>query len=252
MAVDYERIRRLIEEEIRRQLRKEGATSPKVLFLVCAGRGEVEAIYDQIGEVARKAEGVAVLLSHSAEEVFNLRGLTARAGEVPVLRASEVGRPEALLEEAKVVCLAVPSLNTVAKVATGIEDSVPSAILGLAIGRGVPVVVCQEGALSEREMRSPRAMLFRRHLSALSMQGARVVPASQLARAVLGVLAVSGSNPGPLSPWAGRGRPVVTEAMVLEAIGRGEKVLRVPGSAIVTPLAEETAKLRGLKIERAD
>lgn len=256
MAVDYERIRRLIEEEIRSQLRKgREVGSPKVIFLLCAGRGEVEEVYSQIGEVWRKAEGVVALISHSAEGSFDPVRFRARAGDVPLLYAKAVERPEALLEEAKVVCLAVPSLNTVAKVAMGVEDSVPSMLLGLAIGKGILVVVCQEGALSERELRSPRAILLRRHLSSLSMQGARVVPPPQIASTVLGLLAARGSNPGMSSLWAGtgvgRGRPIVTEATVVEALERGKKVLTVPKGAIVTPLASETAKLKGLKIQKA-
>ncbi len=246
MAIDYERLRRLIEEEIRRQVRQEAQVkSPTVLFLICAGRGEADRILEQIGEVARKAKGVAVLLSESASEVFDLSRLRARAGDVPVIRATEVRRPEELLAQAKVVCVAVPSLNTLSKIALGIEDSVPTRIVGEALSRGITVLLCPDAILSGEERRTGRGGLVNRHLPSLAMQGIRTVSGAQIASTVLRL--VSGANPSPRG-----GRPIVTEADILEALSRGQKVITVPSNAIVTPLAEETAKLKGVRIERGE
>lgn len=55
-----------------------------------------------------------------------------------------------------------------------------------------------------------------------------------------------------LHPYASlKGRPFISEADVRDAIRKGEKVLRVPRGAILSPVVKELVQSRGITVEEA-
>jgi hypothetical protein len=57
--------------------------------------------------------------------------------------------------------------------------------------------------------------------------------------------------PATIGPMAGEAREVVTEADVLDAVRAGRTELSVGNGALVTPLARDTAKDRGVRLVEA-
>lgn len=140
------------------------------------------------------------------------------------------------------------SPNTLNKTAMGIEDSLPSAAIGMALRWGKPCVLL-ECASVPTTVALERLELIRR----LERRGARRASPDSVLRILHETLnppAAQEFAPPPVKPIPKRA--IITGEDVYEAARRGQKELLVPADAIVTSQAHEDAARRGLTIRRED
>lgn len=141
------------------------------------------------------------------------------------------------------------SSNTLNKTALGIEDSIPSRAIGLAVRSGKPCVFVECLPSPPPTVELSRLELIRK----LERRGARLACPDSLLRVLHEATRPPEEKffrPPPVRPSPRR--LVITGDDVYEAAKRGQKELRVPADAIVTSLAYEDAVRRGLTIRREE
>jgi hypothetical protein len=159
----------------------------------------------------------------------------------PAAKAVTVGEPY------RAVVVAALSRAEAAKVALVQTDTLFSSLVCQALWEGRPVVVARDGTLEWAHGRMGGAALeatVEAHLQRLATYGARVVPASELAKAVQSAVANEPTSQRANEPTSRR--PVITAQEVEEAV----EYLVVRPDAIITPLAWDVARKRGVQIRR--
>lgn len=221
-------------------------------------------------------DALAALVGSGAE-LLGLPSLTFRLtrlyGSADPLRGLPLfGAPddeaalERTLERARFVLAPNPSANTLAKLAAGIEDSVPTRALAGALRLGKPLIIVEEppsraglaadngAAPSAAKSAAPVAANPRAdRIRALASRGAFVTEPGRLPQDVFEALWPTRERPyEPPAPKPVPMRPIVTKEDVYEVFRMGAPELVVPADAIVTGEALEDAARRALIIRRLD
>lgn len=217
------------------------------------GLDEAFAQVERLGRAGAQLRSVCspaarmVLGSSGLERLDRLAKLEEPAGEAEVY---------GLVGWAEIVAVPVLTQNAAAKVALGIRDSLVTNLLAGAIIMGRKLVACSESTMPWSGPPAYRRTIAD-YLERLRSYGIQLVPTPSLAAACLGQPAMPGpaaagstlsSARAPVSgPNQGR-RPVVTAAQVEAAFRCGQRSLRLPARAIVTPLARDEARERGVEL----
>jgi hypothetical protein len=138
------------------------------------------------------------------------------------------------------------SLNTLAKFALGIRDSFPTRILGIAADKGIPILLDSSAVPPGDSIMNPHlAKVYRRHWENIRGGTVSEFKADTFAETVNAIRRSRGALDHEL--FSSR-RPVVTRDDVILA-AQAMKPISVPRGAIVTALAEEEARSRGIPIQ---
>ena len=183
---------------------------------------------------------------------------------------------DALLDGCSVLLVPALSINSAAKVATGVRDSVPSRLMARALERGMAVVAASDGCCPDNPQRIDQGFhvadaykeRMRANLDALQRYGVRLERAEKLAHAVR-KLDMAGAAPvyGPASKQlqhvvspvlpavpaadmeagATAGKRVFSRS---DAVQCRESVLRLGRNVLVTSLAADELRVRSIQLIR--
>lgn len=260
--MDLETLIEVVVEEVRRVL----AARSQRLLVVMTGTPCCETLIK--AELARLRDSgrfqPTLLFSRTAASHWDRSGLEQALGCAASLdEESHISVPE-LVWQTDLVLVPWLSLNTASKLAVGLADSKVTAVLLMALLKGLPVVACaDEGDPDGETLKSwarpapALAAMLRDRLTALRSYGMTLVRQGQLAATLLAPLrpadaAVQAAqapavpvstdpSPAPARP----GKRVVTEADVRAALEAGD-LTQLPADAIWTPLARDLVR-RGLR-----
>ena len=262
--MDLEALVTLIVEEVRRALARQ-TVPPKRLLVVLTGApadpGRIATALSSLGASGRFA--ATLLLSRTAAQRVDRRSLEKALGAGDILSEGDSPPPPTLAFGADLVLVPWLSLNSAAKLATGVCDTVATSVLMLALLRGIPVLACAEELDPDgpclgtwARPAPPLAALLRSHLATLRQFGVELIGSHELASAVLAAanrdrqepLTRAAAAPPAAIPGgqAGRGpgRPVITRADVEAALAAGNLGL-LPPDGVWTPLARDAARAAG-------
>jgi len=285
---DIQRIVARVVEEVRRRLAaggaSEGATgreathsadlpgansqqaSRTLVVLFTGGHVGLDDGIAQALALAKAGWRLDVVLSPRAEALFGRQRFAALGGTGRILGSDDVKSTLTLLEGAEAVVVPVLTRNTATKAALLIADSLATNLLLQAVAMGKPVLAARDAADPSAALcacvgtaAAPVAIsrMMEAYFRTLGELGLEMVPVSELARTVTNRL---GGN----LPSAGRGRPaalnrrqegakrqrrtIVTADDV--AAADPSQPLILPEDAIVTDVARETARRRGIEIRK--
>jgi len=263
--MDLETLIEVVVEEVRRVL----AARSQRLLVVMTGTPCCEVLIK--AELARLRDSgrfqPTLLFSRTAASHWDRSGLEQALGCTSSLdENSRILVPE-LVWQTDVVLVPWLSLNTASRLALGLADSKVTAVLMMALLKGLPVVACaDEGDPDGDTLKSwarpapALAAMLRDRLAALRSYGMRLVRQGQLAETLLAPprrahaaanAAPAAAAPTPAGPGRGGqepvpsrsgGKRVVTEADVRAALEAGD-LSQLPADAIWTPLARDLARL---------
>ena len=168
---------------------------------------------------------------------------------------------DALLDRCGVLLVPTLSINSAAKIATGVRDSIPSRLVARALERGITVVAASDGCCPDNPQRIASGFhvaeaykeQLRANLEALQRYGIRLARAEKLAHAVRkmnvaavpAVPAVSTIDAG--GPLVAAGKRVFSRS---DAVQCRARVLRLGRNVLVTSLAADELRVRNIQLIR--
>jgi hypothetical protein len=151
------------------------------------------------------------------------------------------GEPDALVRQVQAVVIPSLTLELLPRLAILLGDLPPVQMAIAALVQGVPVLAAAEEAdrFRRHAARLPAGLtaVVQQHVRTVEGFGLKILPAQALLEEL---------SQKPHSPQ--RGRDVITQEDLLNAVKAGQKVFEVAPGAIVTPLALETARLQGIEV----
>jgi hypothetical protein len=256
-ASELERLTQLITAQVLRQLQGSSAAEPAaagfgktVLAVFTGGYQKFDEALEQVAGLSRAGHSVVVLLSRNAGRQAGRERVLTATGASQVITSDDEMDPVALLEKVDAVAAPVLSRVSANKIAIGVADTLPTAVILEALLAGLPVVLatnaCQpKSRLSSSTVRPAAPALIRtlqERLTALQSFGAELVDVGEIGAAINRRLVPPTATP-QVAPLVKR---VITNADVL-AVGKGNE-LRVARGSVITPLARETAKSAGISV----
>lgn len=265
-------LRELVREVVMRVLSEKSADTasspPQSLASRVSGRGALflftgraspsQTFFSEAAAIAGGGFAAEALFSFSFKRFFGPETILARmpTGCVHVDTSCEM-RLTAHVEKASVVVAPELSVNTMAKLAAGIDDSIPLFALSAALRRGTPVFVGSDTQTVEAGFgglfsnAAPAALrLAVDNLHRVRGLGVRFVPEERLAAEVAAAFrVVPNETPERLArvrqPLT---REFITAEDVWKARAAGLKQLRLPPLAVVTDEAREKAAREGIEL----
>lgn len=219
---------------------------PRILMLFTGGDRVLSQVMDQVMDLSRAKADLRIVCTESARSILGQARLEALAAAGELLTNPTPDEIYAAVYWAEAVAVPVLTQNTLAKAALGIRDSLATNLLAGAILMERRLMVCTESAVPEQAPAPYRAML-QEYVNRLRLFGIQTVPVGSLASACL-----SPSAPQPVAapvaqPGNSPGR-LITAAAVEAAAQTAQKELVVSRGAIVTPLARDLCRERGISL----
>ena len=266
-------IQKIVEEVIRRLQNK-----PKVA-LVCFAGGAIGYTESVESLKKLKADGwqLKVFLSDAALSVFG-EDIIKEALGIDTIHSAATKTPQReLYEEVDSVIIATSTINTVAKLANGITDNEMLTLINHGIMAGKPVICSVDGACPDNKTRAALGMghtpkgykkMLRNNILTLMGFGFNIVASEDLYDACVGTPAakeieieekscpVSEAKPkkvavlseDPFEDDELANKKIISRVDILKK--RGQKLVKVSESAIVTQYAIDAAKELNIIIER--
>ena len=236
------------------------ARQKTALVLLMATDLGLEQLPNCLGVLRHEGWILRSVLSAQARKTFSAAQLNA-AGVDPV--ADDDADVDALLDGCGSVLVPALSINSAAKVACGIRDSLASALLARALERGMTVIAATDGCCPDNPERLAQGFLvsdaykvrLRANLQALRDFGVRLVPACELASAAQ-------QAGGPAAEIRVRAAEAVTMPSASFAASAGDRrifsrsdavqcqpgELRLGRDVLVTPLAVDELRIRNVRL----
>ena len=255
--MDIDRLTQIIEAEVRKALSElEQPSNPpqqverkKVLAVFTSGCACQNAAITQIEQLIAADYDVTIIPSPiavelMAEQVEKIKGISA------VLTEGFAADISNMVEAAEVIVVPLLSRTAAAKLALGIADELALMVVmqGLIIGK--PVIAAKDAAdpqgvncpfLATEKTPPTLIQLAKNYLKTLKSFGMKLVDVAQLADVVI-------NKPQTYSQISNKnGKPLITQS-VIAGLAEDVKTLTIPNPAIVTPLAYDLAKERGIEI----
>lgn len=241
----------LVERIVAEVLRRLGGRGKRALALFCGGTIGAPEGRAEVKKLLAAGYTVRAVLTPSAERVLGEQWLRSELGDIEVITEASGQAPGAILKETDLTLVPVLTLNSAAKVAHGIADTLVTTLIMDSLLTGRPVFVARDACDPTHPVRAKLGMnrassayqaLLAGNLARLTEFGVRLVAASELAAAV------QGETPAvPTAPAAG---PVFSGRVLSrsDVAGWEGKVLKVSAGTLVTPLARDLARDRGIEL----
>lgn len=260
---------RLITAEVIAQLKDERLTEndthsgEEVLVLMTGGHSIWPKVSYKLREMRNRGLHLNPVLSEAAKNMFDpqeLRSVFGGRSASPldeVNNVSERPNPLEMIKRSAAIILPTLTMNTAAKLALGIQDTLITQLAAWALLQNKPVVAVSNAANPNSAELSKLGFAFRSksqsevymsHLEQLSSYGIHLVEADYLLPAVLQAV-----GRDPINPALVR---APMKSLTIEGVLTREKVLRavaldcdeVVAKGVVTPLAKETASEHNVRI----
>jgi hypothetical protein len=261
-----EQLRTLVRETVVRVLSEfeNGTQAPlrvatrKHLALLFSGAREPDdAVFDHCAALAARGHTLSVVASQSYAVLVGLERarIRLRGAQEFIENAGEAAL-HTLSNQCDALIIASLSLNSAAKIAVGIADSIPTRLVSYFVEQGKPVIVALDLA-TVRQFCFGQAVVPPRlvraaedHFHALEQLGLRFVPPSELEAAVDEAFHVPvNETPQRLARVRPqKRRQFITAEDVWRAASRGAKELVHEPDAIITDEARDSAQRYGIHL----
>ena len=238
-----DQIKRIVE----RVLQEQAPTSTQIphekrlLAIFGATQLELDEPIQQLHTCRQNGWKITIILSDLATKVINLEPIHAAFGEENVSQENALSNIATFLETYQQIVLPVFSYPMVAKLALRLVDTPCTYLVFEALSKGKKVIAASD-ALNQDEVSVKTGTIFSKleddYVNALSELGVQLVPMTQIAESV--IESVSGS------------RAIVEKTLIsattISNLDADVRELVYASPAIITPLAREHAKKRGIEL----
>jgi len=121
-----------------------GPDGKKALVILTGGSSSLDEVYAQIGRISEQGSSTTIFLSPSAERILGVPSVRRAAPEARIVRDGELWD---LLEGVEVIYLPNLTLNTAAKIAHMMADSMANTLAVFGLMKGIPVVAARDSII---------------------------------------------------------------------------------------------------------
>lgn len=250
----------LIEQIVAEVLKRLKQRQKKALVLFSGGTMGAQAGLEALYQLQEQGWSLQVVLTPAAERALSVRAITDRLPGVSILTEENGWPPGPLLKEHHLILVPVLTINTAAKIAVGMADNLVTTLIleGLLMGKAVLAAqdACQldnpaRGKLGMNQGTEALRERLANNLKLLDAYGIQLVPANQLAAAATRLVE---SFPGEIKAAVAKEQlppPAIFKGRVLsrsDIASWGQQQINVSPGTVITPLAWDLARERGLQI----
>lgn len=238
-----DQIKRIVERVLQEQtsVSAQITDEKRLLAIFGATQLELDEPLQQLHTCRQNGWKITIILSDLATKVTNLEPIHAAFGEENVLQENALSDITAFVENYQQIVLPVFSYPMAAKLALRLVDTPCTYLVFEALSKGKKVIAASD-ALNQNEVSVKTDPIFstleNNYVNALSELGVQLVPMTQIAESV--IERVSGS------------RAVVEKTLIsattISNLDADVRKLVYVNPAIITPLAREHAKKRGIEL----
>jgi len=238
-----DQIKRIVERVLQEQtpISTQLTHEKRLLAIFGATQLELDEPIQQLHTCRQNGWKITIILSDLATKVTNLESIHAAFGEENVLRENALSNIANFLETYQQIVLPVFSYPMVAKLALRLVDTPCTYLVFEALSKGKKVIAASD-ALHQGEVSVKTGPIFSKfekdYVNALSELGVQLVPMTQIAESV--IESVRGS------------RAIVEKTLIsattISNLDADVRELVYASPAIITPLAREHAKKRGIEL----
>ncbi len=238
-----DQIKRIVERVLQEQtpISTQLTHEKRLLAIFGATQLELDEPIQQLHTCRQNGWKITIILSDLATKVTNLESIHAAFGEENVLRENALSNTANFLETYQQIVLPVFSYPMVAKLALRLVDTPCTYLVFEALSKGKKVIAASD-ALHQGEVSVKTGPIFSKfendYVNALSELGVQLVPMTQIAESV--IESVRGS------------RAIVEKTLIsattISNLDADVRELVYASPAIITPLAREHAKKRGIEL----
>ena len=238
-----DQIRKIVERVLQEQKQVSTQTTheKRLLAIFGATQLELDEPIQQLHTCMRNGWKITILLSDLATKVGNLEPIHAAFGAENILQENALSDITTLVETYHQIVLPVFSHPMAAKLALRLVDTPCTYLVFEALSKGKKVIAVSD-ALNEGKVSGKMGTIFNKlendYVNVLSEFGVQLVPMTQIAELVVEQISDS--------------RAVVEETLIsattISNLGADVKELVYANPAVITPLAREHAKQRGIKL----
>ncbi|MCC5912060.1 MAG: hypothetical protein JJT76_16695 [Clostridiaceae bacterium] len=215
----------------------------KVLTIFTGSREGLKMGMERLVKIKEKGHKLSIAFSHSALNVLDVEDIKATLHPEKIYREGEVLDDEVMRRDFDKIFVITTTQNTVVKLAMGIQDQFIPSLLWSMLWQKKEVFINTKGILSPRGVTSKQLVLekmMKDHLQELEKMGVKTIEEDKEP------LTHQVKNNEIDSKFDSK-KTVITEADIIRC-SRENKEMMVPSNAIITPLAYDTAKGRGITI----
>ncbi len=234
-----DQIRKIVEQvlEARASTDSQAADEQKLLAIFGATQLELDEPIQQLRACMRDGWKITIILSDLATKVLNLEPIHAAFGEENVLQENRLTDIPAFVDIYQQIVLPVFSHPMAAKLALGLVDTPSTYLVYAALLRGKTVIATSDALKEDKTSQQINAIEVE-YVNVLSELGVQLVPMIQIAESVKDKTSdASASLDGPL-----------ISASTISNLDANVRELVYAQQTIITPLAREHAKKRGIKL----
>lgn len=254
--MNIDKLAQIVETEVKKALMEmksdqkseiSSSQNPHILALFTGGYAKLDEAINQIEKLIKSSYTVDVVMSRSAVNVIGkdkIEGISG-IGELICEPAESFSSLKAV-QKSDVIIVPVLTRNSSAKIALGITDTLVTNIIMQAIISGKPVIAGRNSAdpdlndcpcIATPNTPQPLILLAKNYLKTLESYGIKLVDVSEIAD-----LIISGSDKGKILD-----QKLITNETISK-LPQGTNKINVARGTIITPMAKDLAKERGIEI----
>ena len=234
-----DQIRKVVEKTLQEQATAttQAAYEKQLLAIFGATQFELDEPLKQLRICEQNGWKITIILSELATKVINLEPIHAAFGKDNILEENALNDISILVAAYQQIVLPVFSHPMVAKLALRLVDTPCSYLVFEALSKGKKVIAASD-ALNQGETSTKIGALEIQYVNLLSELGVQLVPMMQIAESVTEKTASSSTTSE---------KPLISASTILN-LEANVRELVYANCTIITPLAREQAKKRGIKL----
>ena len=234
-----DQIRKIVEQvlEERASTDSQAADEKKLLAIFGATRLELDEPIQQLRTCMQDGWKITIIFSDLATKVLNLESIYAAFGEENVLQENNLTDIPAFVDTYQRIVLPVFSHPMAAKLALGVVDTPSTYLVYEALLRGKTVIAGSDALKQDNAAQHINAIKVE-YVNVLSELGVQLIPIIQIAESV---------NKKTSDSSASLDGPLIS-ASTISNLDANVRELVYAKQTIITPLAREHAKKRGIKL----
>ena len=234
-----DQIRKIVERVLKEQAstRTQIADEKRLLAIFGATQLELDEPLQQLYTCMQNGWKITIILSDLATKVINLEPIHAIFGEENVLWEDTLTDISTFMDTYQQIVLPVFSYPMAAKLALRLVDTPCTYLVYEALSKGKTVIAVTD-ALNQNEASAKINAIEVEYVNVLSELGVKWVPMMQIAESIRNR---TDDSPPSLD------RPLISATTILNLDANVQELVHAK-QAIITPLAREHAKKRGIKL----
>lgn len=234
-----DQIRKIVEQvlEERASTDSQAADEKQLLAIFGATQLELDKPIQQLRTCIQDGWKITIIFSYLATKVLNLESIQAAFGEENIVQEDSLTDIPAFVDTYQQIVLPVFSHPMAAKLALGVVDTPSTYLVYEALLRGKTVIAASDALKQDNASQQINAIKVE-YVNVLSELGVQLVPMIQIAESV---------NNKTSDASASSDRPLIS-ASTISNLDANVQELVYAKQTIITPLAREHAKKRGIKL----